>query len=133
MVAPRCMSLKYRRAWQVVSWALLGLITYLSLMPEPPEPPESFSFDGVDKLEHSIAYLALTLCFCQTHTPPLRWMIFLVAWGVGIEYVQGWTGYRYFDGWDMLANGTGVLLGWIFARHTFLGGVFVQLEKVVLK
>lgn len=124
------MSLKYRRAWQSVSWALLGLITYLSLMPVPPAP---FTFDGVDKLEHGVAYLVLALCFCQTHAHPLRWMIVLVAWGIGIEYVQGWTGYRYFDGWDMLANGTGVLLGWICAQYTFLGGVFVQLEKMVRK
>lgn len=117
------MNLKYRRAWQTVSWALLGLITYLSLMPVPPAP---FTFNGVDKLEHSIAYLALALCFCQSHTP--RWMGFLIAWGIGIEYVQGWTGYRYFDVWDMVANGTGVLLGWAGWRYTGLGRLFYIIE-----
>lgn len=120
------MNLKYRRAWQTVSFALLGLITYLSLMPVPPAP---FTFNGVDKLEHSVAYLALALCFCQTHAHPLRWMGFLVAWGIGIEYVQGWTGYRYFDVWDMVANGTGVLLGWMGGRYTGLGRLFSAIEN----
>jgi VanZ family protein len=120
------MNLKYRRAWQTASWVLLGIVTYLSLMPAPPAP---FTFNSADKLEHSIAYLALALCFCQSHTHPLRWMGLLIAWGIGIEYAQGWTGYRYFDIWDMVANGTGVLLGGFLTRKTVLGNLFVGIEN----
>jgi VanZ family protein len=37
----------------------------------------------------------------------------LVGLGVGLEFVQGWTGYRSFDVMDMLADSVGVLLGWM--------------------
>ncbi len=33
--------------------------------------------------------------------------------GIGIEYVQHWTGWRTFDVMDMVANGCGVMLGWL--------------------
>lgn len=122
------MNLIYRRVWQTVAWLLLSLITYLSLMPVPPMP---FTFDGVDKLEHSFAYLVLALCFCQAHT--LRWMVFLVLWGVGIEYAQGWTGYRYFDVWDMVANSLGVLLGGYLVHKTRMGRLFETMERFFLR
>ncbi len=107
------MNSAYRRAWQMVAWLLLCLITYLSLMPVPPMP---LTFDGLDKLEHSLAYLLLAGCFCLAYNP--RWVIFLIIWGVGIEFAQGWTGYRYFDVWDMLANSVGALLGRYLVQKT---------------
>ncbi len=124
------MNLTYRRAWQIVAWLLLSLITYLSLMPVPPMP---LTFDGVDKLEHSFAYLVLALCFCQAYAQPSRWMVFLIAWGVGIEFAQGWTGYRYFDVWDMVANTTGVLLGGYLVQKTWMGRSFATIERSFLR
>ena len=32
--------------------------------------------------------------------------------GVALEFIQGWTGYRTYDPFDMLANTIGVALGW---------------------
>ncbi|MDD4963228.1 MAG: VanZ family protein [Gallionella sp.] len=120
------MSLKCRHVWQATGWLLLGIITYLSLMPHPPEP---FTFNQVDKLEHGLAYMTLSLCFCQMYLRSLRWMVLLVVWGIGIEFVQGWTGYRYFDVWDMVANSTGVLLGYFLTEKTPLGGLRTRIEK----
>ena len=58
-------------------------------------------------------------------------MVALIAMGVVIEFLQGWSGYRYFEYADMLANSTGVVLGYLLAR-TALGRVFVLIEKVGL-
>jgi len=36
----------------------------------------------------------------------------LIAMGVLVEILQGWSGYRYFEYADMLANSSGVLAAW---------------------
>jgi glycopeptide antibiotics resistance protein len=33
--------------------------------------------------------------------------------GIGLEFTQGWLGYRTYDPFDMLANTIGVALGWM--------------------
>ena len=33
--------------------------------------------------------------------------------GIGLEFIQGWLGYRTYDPFDMLANTIGVALGWM--------------------
>lgn len=106
---------------------LIGLIVYLSLTPHPPEP---FSFPDADKLEHAMAYGSLALWFCQIYLTVRSRMIaaaFLIWMGIGLEFVQGWTGYRHFEVLDMVADGIGVLLGLVLAR-TVLGRLFVYFE-----
>ncbi len=39
----------------------------------------------------------------------------LVALGIALEYVQGWTGWREFSYADMTADAVGVGLGWLLA------------------
>jgi VanZ family protein len=117
-----------RNVWLVLGWLWVAVVFYLSLMPDPPEP---LSFDGVDKLEHAAAYLGLMLWFCQV-VVERRTRIYLTAafvtMGVGIEILQGLSGYRYFEYADMLANSMGVLIGWRLA-HTRLGRVLINLEQ----
>ncbi len=123
--------LKYRSAWLTGGWLLVSLIVYLSLTPHPPEP---VSFPNADKLEHGVAYASLSLWFCQIYLSfrhRVVVMVALIAMGVLIEFLQGWSGYRYFEYADMLANSTGVVLGYLLAR-TALGRVFVLIEKVGL-
>lgn len=119
--------LKYHRLWVAAGWFLIGLIVYLSLMPNPPAP---LTFDNSDKVEHAFAYAMLSFWLCQIYLK--AWsralvIVALVGLGVGLEYVQGWTGYRTFDVMDMLADGVGVLLGWILAL-TCLGRLFIYIE-----
>ena len=91
--------------WLFVA-ALLGVLV-LSLLPM--DHPD---FSPNDKLNHLLAYGGLMVIGA------LGWRnLGLVAggvflWGVGIEGLQGLTPYRYFSIADMLANATGVLLGW---------------------
>ncbi|MEQ1527307.1 MAG: VanZ family protein [Gallionella sp.] len=123
--------LKYRSVWLVGGWLLVSLIFYLSLTPHPPEP---MSFPYADKLEHGFAYASLSLWFCQIYlSSRQRGVVIsaLIAMGVVIEFLQGWGGFRYFEYADMLANSTGVVLGYLLAR-TALGRVFVLIERVGL-
>ena len=108
MIAPR--------VWRGLAWLGLIGITYLSLTPVPPQP---FTFNGVDKIEHSLAYFLVAFCFYQAYPSHRRQSaITLIAWGIAIEFIQGWSGYRYRDVWDMVANSAGVLLaGSIKQRH----------------
>lgn len=121
--------LQYRKVWLAGGWLLVASVVYLSLTPHPPEP---MSFPNVDKLEHGLAYAALSFWFCQIYIS-LRQrevvIISLMAMGIVIEVAQGMTGYRYFEYADMLANGMGVMLGVILSR-TRMGRAFIWIEKV---
>ncbi|MFA5371472.1 MAG: VanZ family protein [Sideroxydans sp.] len=117
-----------RDIWLALGWLWIAVVCYLSLMPHPPQP---INFDGIDKLEHVLAYISLMLWFCQAYVEKLSriWlMLSLMAMGAGIEILQGMSGFRYFEWSDLLANITGVLIGWRLAR-TFMGRVLMKLEK----
>ncbi len=117
-----------RKVWLALGGLWVAAVFYLSLMPHPPQP---MSFHGVDKLEHALAYALLMLWFCQVyvgHSTRIKLLLSLVAMGVAIEILQGMSGYRYFEYADMLANTTGVLIGWGLAR-TRMGRVFTMLEN----
>lgn len=117
-----------RNAWLALGGVWVAIVFYLSLTPNP---PETVSFDGVDKLEHALAYILLMLWFCQVIvTKQARIFLFIafVVMGVGIEILQGLSGYRYFEYADMLANTTGVLIGFGLA-HTRMGCILMKLER----
>jgi VanZ family protein len=118
---------KLRWTWLAVGWLWVTAVFYVSLMPHPPQPVHFWS---ADKLEHALAYSLLMLWFCQVYRQRRSRMILaalLVVMGVAVEYLQRETGYRTFDYADMLANSTGVVVGWAWAR-TGLGRVFAYLE-----
>ena len=118
---------RLRWAWLVLGGVWVTTIIYLSLVPHPPEPVHFWS---ADKLEHALAYCLLMLWFSQIYRQRASRMllaVLLVAMGIGLEYLQRETGYRTFDYADMLANATGVVVGWAWAR-TGLGRVFAHLE-----
>lgn len=111
---------------------LVGLVVYLSLTQHPPEP---LLFSNADKLEHGFSYGLLALWFCQIYLSTRSRMIAiaaLIGLGVGLEFVQGWTGYRFFDVWDMVANSIGVLLGFLLVR-TPLGHLLILIETALRK
>jgi VanZ family protein len=96
-----------------------------------PHPPEPVSFNGVDKLEHLLAYAGLMLWFCQVYPEyrtRMRLFVALTVMGVGIEFLQGLGGYRYFEYVDMLANTLGVVVGWGLAK-TGLGKMLGAIEQ----
>lgn len=100
---------RLRAAWLTAAWVLVAAIIYLSVTPRPPDIP----FDEGDKLGHLLAYGTTMLWFAQIYERRARWgaILGLVVLGVGLEFVQRWTGYRTFDVWDMAADAAGVLIG----------------------
>lgn len=122
---------------KILGWSWLGLgliwvsaIFYMSLTPHPPQPMQ---FWGADKLQHALTYCLLMLWFCQVYRQLKSRLVLamaLLAMGISIEYLQRETGYRLFEYADMLANASGVVVGWVWAR-TGLGRVFAYIEHRV--
>jgi VanZ family protein len=103
-----------RRAFLIVGWGLVGVIWWLSFTPQPPH----VDFEQSDKVGHFVAYGGLMFWFCVLYRQPrarLAYAIGFIAMGIAIEYIQGRTGYRSFEVYDMVADALGVLLGWAVA------------------
>ncbi|MCW5627170.1 MAG: VanZ family protein [Burkholderiales bacterium] len=103
-----------RRCWLIIGWIGIGTVIWLSLTPRPP----TLDIEEGDKLQHFAAYGSLAWWFMQAvaaKSSRLVWLGGLVAMGIGLEFAQRATGYRTFSEWDMLANTTGVAIGWLLA------------------
>ncbi|MEM7279019.1 MAG: VanZ family protein, partial [Pseudomonadota bacterium] len=70
-------------------------------------------FPMMDKLQHLISFLALTLWFAGAYEKRhyLHLGIGLLLFGLSIEIVQGQTSHRTADLYDFLADALGVGLG----------------------
>jgi len=109
--------------WLAVGWGLVAAIVWLSLTPSPPK----IDFEQSDKLGHFLAYGTLMFWFSQLYVARMTRLAYaagFVAMGVALEFIQGWTGYRDFEVYDMFADGMGVVLGGAAALilPTFLPG-----------
>ncbi len=103
--------LKHRNLWLTLGWLQVATIVYLSLTPHPPSGPDIPDFD---KIAHSISYATMMYWFCQLYMPTKTRIVIgmgFIAMGVGIEFIQGWSGFRMFEYWDMAANSLGVVIG----------------------
>lgn len=68
---------------------------------------------GWDKSNHLVGYSVLALAGLLAYpVRELRVISGLVAYGGLIELLQSFTGYRFAEWLDLLANAIGVLLGW---------------------
>ena len=90
----------------------VAVVFIASLMPVSglPETPKHF-----DKVEHFIAYAALSAGAVQLFARRLSWgvvCVLLVLMGIGLEHLQAQMGLgRMLDRNDVLANTVGVLAG----------------------
>jgi VanZ family protein len=95
-----------------LGWSLAAAITTLSLMPQPPQPPPGLTWD---KLQHCLAYGALTgwfALFCGSRRSLLLHGLGFVALGALIEPLQGLlTATRTPDMYDAAANALGAMAG----------------------
>jgi len=124
MPAPKSNS-PSRRLWLIFGWLLVLLVIYFSLTPvslevmvEPVFKLTPHRGYVVRKLGHVIAYAALMFWFGNLYeTLAKRWIIAigLIASGIALEFVRGWTGYRLFRIADMAINAAGVAAGWALA------------------
>jgi VanZ family protein len=93
-------------------WVLVAIVVYLSLKPK--SAPQLIEVN--DKLGHTLAYFALMsnglLAFPSRDKKWLAVLIFLL--GLVIEILQGFIPGRFSSFYDLLANGTGIIIGWLF-------------------
>jgi VanZ family protein len=103
-----------RVALLAIGWGWAAAIVWLSLTPAPPK----LDFEHGDKLGHFLSYGALAFWFCLLYSKTwvrIFYAVGFIVMGIGLEFVQGWLGYRTYDPFDMLANSIGVALGWAAA------------------
>ena len=101
---------------RVLFWTSFVAINILTLSPAPYLPPLEI-FNWWDKAQHVIAFctLAVLAVLAYPDVSKLRIALLLMGQGVLIEVLQYFSGYRYGDWQDALADGLGVLLGLTFA------------------
>ena len=106
--------LRARRLWLILGWTLVLLVVYESLTPAPIQ----LDFEQGDKFGHALAYLVLMSWFANLYEIPAQRIVFAVGFiflGIGLEFIQRWTGYRSFEVADMAASAAGVVVGWSLA------------------
>jgi VanZ family protein len=94
-----------------LGWGWVAAIAWLSLTSSPPKVDVQYS----DKLGHFAAYGLLMFWFTRLYLrAPVRaaYAAGFTVMGIGLEFLQGYLGYRTYEVFDMFANTTGVLLGW---------------------
>jgi VanZ family protein len=112
------------RLWQAIAWLMVVFVITVTLMPKPPPAP---GFLDWDKAQHFTAYAGLMWWFSQAFISTARWAIVLVLLGIGLEFIQGWSGYRHFEYADALANSLGVG-GGLFLATTPAGRVIPWID-----
>jgi len=118
--------LRFLNVWLCVGAALVAVVAYLSLTPNP---LDAGRFHEV-KVGHFIAYATLMLWFAQIFRSAQGriWVGLSIALlGVLLEYLQGATGYRTFAYSDMRDNALGVIAGLALA-YAGLGGMLGRLD-----
>ncbi len=110
------------RIAQVLLVLAIGVILWLALSANPPRAAGLFDFD---KLNHLAAFFVLALlteyAFPSTTVSALK-LLPLLGFGLLIEVLQYWVGYRYFEWLDVAADAAGIVLFWVIRgtlRRTF--------------
>jgi len=122
-------NLKYIKTWFALGLLWVLIVISVSLYPSPPDlSPITFG----DKIVHSLSYFFLMFWFLQMIKvqAEIFTALMLITIGVMIEILQGLSGYRTFDFYDMLANLIGVLMAWQL-RHTRFVGMLSKFESQV--
>ncbi|MBB1087758.1 hypothetical protein H4F99_04565 [Lysobacter sp. SG-8] len=117
--------LRWPRGWLCAWLMFVAAVVVVSLLPARDLPP--MPFDGVDKLEHLLAYAAMAtgaiMLFASRRTHAAV-ALALVALGIALEFAQGaMTDSRMADGADAVANALGVAIGWYLGRTPVARGL----------
>ena len=88
----------------------VATILWLALSPNPPNPAGLFD---LDKVNHVVAFFVLSLLADYSYLARSALVlkgVALLGFGLLIEGLQYWVGYRYFEIADLVADGGGILL-----------------------
>ena len=123
--------LKLRLLWLGIGYLLIALVILLSLTSQPVFIGLPFAYE--DKVYHTFAYFALMAWFAQIYHGRLQrniTAVFLISLGLLLEYLQSLNPARYAEYGDMLANTTGVALGYALALSK-AKNILVGIEKLI--
>ena len=108
----------------------IGVILWLALSANPPNAGGLFDFD---KLNHLAAFFVLAMlteyAFPNITVAALK-VLPLLGFGMLIEVLQYWVGYRFFEWLDVIADLAGVVL-FLVARGTLRKAVDPLIQKVL--
>jgi VanZ family protein len=105
--------------WSAIVFVLLAMPARRFQFPDE----ELFVIPHFDKFVHAAVFLTVVILwayyFAATSPAKFSSVILITAvlatvYGIALEYVQLFVG-RDFDVWDMVADGTGAALGWLYA------------------
>lgn len=124
-------TLKLKEMWYGLGLLWVALVIYLSTTPSP---PDTSGIQYGDKIFHNLGYFGLFYWFGQIYRSQYYWRpaLGLICMGIALEFVQYNLGYRSLEFADMVANTSGVLLGWIVARYVY-SDLFVHAERIALR
>lgn len=106
----RWFSLALRR-WAF--WLCVLAVLVLALM----KPMHYMPTTGWDKANHALAFAVLVVLGALAYPGVwTRLLLALLGYGVLIEVLQYFTGYRDSDWHDVVADAVGLLIGWPIAR-----------------
>jgi VanZ family protein len=111
--------LRFKILWLSIGWSLVLAVIVLALIP-PPSITKGAIY--TDKIGHFIAYFILMGWFAQIYHVPKQRLLFMIGFlllGGLLEILQGLSGIRQADWFDMLANSTGVLAAWQLTKNRF--------------
>jgi VanZ family protein len=92
--------------------ACLVAVMVLSLLPSSPEMPTT----GWDKTNHLLGFAVLALLGCWSYPGHIRVILpALLGYGGLIEVLQSLTPDRFAEWGDLLADGMGIVIGWLLA------------------
>ena len=131
MMAKVCPELKLRFLWIATGYMLVALVLFLSLTSNPIDTGMRFLYQ--DKLYHAFAYFTLMFWFSQIyHDSFQRKMIavMLILMGIMLEYLQSFDPKRFAEIGDMVANTSGVVLGFLLALSG-AKNILLKIEKVL--
>ena len=95
---------------RIVLIASVATILWLALSPNPPNPAGLFD---LDKVNHVGAFFVLSLLADYSYLAKsalLQKGAALLGFGLLIEGLQYWVGYRYFEFADLVADSGGIVL-----------------------
>lgn len=90
----------------------LGLLVvcFAPIGPQIPQP-----FERSDLMYHALSFMMVGLAYTTLLYRPIVILPLLFLEGIAIEFIQPYFG-RFFEGWDILANGLGLLVAWMLTK-----------------
>lgn len=102
-------ALRYGNIWLGLGWLMVLISLAAMVAPSVPLPGTS----NLDKLQHALCFLVLTVWFGGLYERRRRWVVagWLFAYAVGTEVLQGFLSYRTASLGDLAADAAGIAAG----------------------